>query len=305
MSPLSNLTKMLQHEEEPFYAPNLYMYWGLYEIAKGLNVHVVLDGTDGDTTLAHSLVYLTELTQKRQWGTLYKEIKGLSEKSKRPFRKYLWQHSIKAFAPEFIRKAWRNLHERRRAEIDWGILNPSFLRNSNISIDLKTMLNKGIGSLQNSRLVHHSLLTSGMVTRVIEIINRAAAAFSIEPRFPFFDKRLVEFCLALPSNQKLYRGWTRIIMRRAMANILPEIIQWRAGKTDFYPSFRQGLLDYGRESLQEIIGNESEIIGNYINKTALKERFRGFFLQGSIEDADTVWKSVVLAKWFHCASVSC
>ena len=115
MNPLSNLRKMLHHEEEPFHAPHLYMSWGLYEIAKGLDIRVMLDGTDGDTTLAHSLIYLTELTRKMQWGTLYKEIKGLSEKSKRPLWKYLWQYSVKALAPEFIRKAWRNLHKKENA----------------------------------------------------------------------------------------------------------------------------------------------------------------------------------------------
>ncbi len=96
------------------FTPQIFICTGdLYEIAKGLDIHVVLDGTDGDTTLAHSLIYLTELTRKRQWATLYQEIKGLSEKSKRPFWKYLWQYSVKAFAPEFIRNAWRNLHKRR------------------------------------------------------------------------------------------------------------------------------------------------------------------------------------------------
>ena len=301
VSPLSNLSKMVYHEEEPFYAPNLYMYWGLYEIAKGQNVRVVLDGTDGDTTLSHSLVYLTELTQKRQWGTLYKEIKGLSEKSNQPFWKYLWQHSIQAFAPECFRKAWRKLHGKEYGEIDWEILSPDFMKRSAKFLSLRAMLSERTKRLQNSRLVHHILLTSG--TRILEIIDRAAAAFSIEPRYPFFDKRLVEFCLALPANQKLYRGWSRIIMRRAMTNVVPQIVQWRVGKIDFFPSFRQGLLDYGRESLEEVVEEKSHIIVNYVNRDYLKIKLQNFLLRGRIADADAVWKSMVLATWFDCASV--
>ncbi len=171
--------------------------------------------------------------------------------------------------------------QKENAEIDWEILNPSFLKQWQY-------IPSSEGYAKRKEWGHCRIVVwftipcshSGMVTRVLEIIDRAAAAFSIEPRYPFFDKRLVEFCLSLPANQKLYRGWTRIIMRRAMANILPEIIQWRVDKIDFYPSFRQGLLDYGRESLQEIIGNESKIIENYINKTVSEGEIAKFLMPG-------------------------
>jgi hypothetical protein len=35
-------------------------------------------------------------------------------------------------------------------------------------------------------------------------------------RYPFWDKRMIEFCLSLPPEQKIKKGWTRMIMRRAM-----------------------------------------------------------------------------------------
>ena len=46
-------------------------------------------------------------------------------------------------------------------------------------------------------------------TFVLESADRAAAAHGIEPRYPFFDVSLVEFCLSLPGNHKLRDGWTR------------------------------------------------------------------------------------------------
>ena len=136
-----------------------------------------------------------------------------------------------------------------RVKSDWGILSPTFVKSSDIFLHLKAILNERNTALRIVVWLIIPYLLPGWLRRVLEIIDRATAAFSIEPRYPFFDKRLVEFCLALPTNQKLYRGWTRIIMRRAMANILPEIVQWRVGKNDF-ARVSTGLLDYGRESLR-------------------------------------------------------
>ena len=38
----------------------------------------------------------------------------------------------------------------------------------------------------------------------------------------------MEFCLALPAEQKIQRGWTRLIMRRALSGILPAEVHWRS-----------------------------------------------------------------------------
>ena len=37
------------------------------------------------------------------------------------------------------------------------------------------------------------------------VFDQTAATFGLEPRYPFFDRRFVEFCLALPFKQKLQR----------------------------------------------------------------------------------------------------
>jgi len=49
---------------------------------------------------------------------------------------------------------------------------------------------------------------------------KAALMFSVRPSYPFYDKRLVEFCLALPPEQKLRDGWSRFILRRASSHCL-------------------------------------------------------------------------------------
>jgi asparagine synthase (glutamine-hydrolysing) len=96
-------------------------------------------------------------------------------------------------------------------------------------------------------------------------MDQYAAMFSLEARHPFMDKRLIEFCLALPSDQKLYQGWGRMVMRRALEGILPEKVQWRGGKTDLSPNFNDGILNRDRQILDEVMSHKIKGLEKYID----------------------------------------
>lgn len=59
---------------------------------------------------------------------------------------------------------------------------------------------------------------------------RAEGAIGIEPRDPFLDVRVLEFCLTLPPEQLHDRGWAQFIMRRAMVGRLPNSVRWKLGR---------------------------------------------------------------------------
>jgi asparagine synthase (glutamine-hydrolysing) len=134
---------------------------------------------------------------------------------------------------------------------------------------------------------------------MLEIANKATAAFSIEPRHPFYDRRLIEFCLALPPEQKLSGGWTRMVMRRALAGVLPDEVAWRGGKGNLSPNFARGLLAFERGTLEEVILNDSKTIEAYVDITALRKAYEQYVSQRKNADALTVWKAVTLALWFR------
>jgi asparagine synthase (glutamine-hydrolysing) len=117
---------------------------------------------------------------------------------------------------------------------------------------------------------------------------------------------LVEFCLALPPEQKLQQGWTRMILRRAMAGILPEQVQWRGGKADLSPAVDNGLLTNDREILDDVILNGLVSVENYIDLTTLRQFYNQIIslennLNGKILP---VWESVDLALWLRYTGLS-
>jgi asparagine synthase (glutamine-hydrolysing) len=51
------------------------------------------------------------------------------------------------------------------------------------------------------------------------------AAYDVEVRDPTRDKRLVEFCLAIPDEQYRVNGQDRALIRRAMKGLLPDEVR--------------------------------------------------------------------------------
>ena len=107
---------------------------------------------------------------------------------------------------------------RARRAIRASIIRPEFAARAGVPERLNGLSDPSrpatLRERQAARIDHPNLVVA------LERYDRVAAACGIEPRHPFLDRRLVEFCLALPWEQKLSGGWTKRIVRRAMKGIL-------------------------------------------------------------------------------------
>jgi asparagine synthase (glutamine-hydrolysing) len=68
---------------------------------------------------------------------------------------------------------------------------------------------------------------SGWTSVYLESSERESAELGLEDRHPLFDRRVVEFALALPDDQRWRDGVTRFVVRRAMADSLPPSVRSR------------------------------------------------------------------------------
>ena len=129
--------------------------------------------------------------------------------------------------------------------------------------------------------------------------DRAAAAFGLEARYPFFDRRLVELCLALPSSQKLHRGWTRFVLRGAMAGLLPAEVQWRPGKTNLAPGFTRGLITSDRVLLEQLRHAAGERIEKYVDQPMLRRACDVALKSRAADAVFRIWSPLTLALWLR------
>ncbi|MCM3874363.1 MAG: lasso peptide isopeptide bond-forming cyclase [Pyrinomonadaceae bacterium] len=317
--PFGCLAQLHWHQDQPTFGPNFSMIWSVYQAVGAQGVRVLLDGHDGDTTVSHGERYLHEVARAGRWLRLRAELKPLAKQqgvsSWEALWAFGWKYGINPtinnhHALRFARRVWRGA--RRRVTSDsaepaqrtgWReLLNPAFASQINMSERYQAWRQTTSKTARTEREAHYRMLGHPMQAFALELHDSAAGAFSIEKRYPFWDKRLVEFCLALPSQQKLNNGWTRVVMRRAMTGILPPQVQWRTAKTDFAPSLVYGLRAFEREQLDEIIIRNPGVIEGYIDISALRRAYGRFLEQESETDSTdlfAIWKSASLALWLQ------
>lgn len=305
MSPLTDLDRVLWHQDEVFLPANLYFDWGMYDVAQQLGVRVVLDGFDGDSTVSHGFEYLRELARGGRWGRLAIETRAYGQRYNTPWKKvlwnWMWRYGIKPTLTQPLTPLKGIVKRSASSSVpqpQWTIpLNPRFVDRYDL---VYRFGDKCSHSPQTERERHYRLLTNDILQHCLECVNKTAAAFGVEPRFPFCDKRLLEFCLALPADQKLSLGWSRAVMRRAMEGILPPEIQWRVGKANFAPSLAGGLQTYEKDRIDRSILQHSEAIAPYVDIAALRQMHDRFASGNPTErDINTLHRTSVLITWLQ------
>jgi asparagine synthase (glutamine-hydrolysing) len=250
------------------------------------------------------LPYLKELAKQGQWLEFVQSVHQTS-KYFNLSRKYLvWQYGLKPIVPKMVISSWRSLrrhpsqmHPSSPDKANAQFIHPDFAQR--IGIDQRL---HEFNDLQSPKFTvkdwHWQKLNSGGMVQVLEHSDLNAAACGIEIRHPFMDKRLIEFCLALPSSQKLQQGWSRIVMRRAMEGLLPKAVQWRWGKTNMTPNFLYGLLKFNRELLDETVLKYLGSIQEYVDLQRLHTSYTQLISGGTLdEDIAVVWTGIGLALW--------
>jgi asparagine synthase (glutamine-hydrolysing) len=320
VGPLTSVDGALWVPDEAPNAPNIFVNLGIYEAARSQGVRVILDGFDGDTTVSHGTTYLVELARAGRWISLARQLKGFSRNFEFSFARlmarYVWGFGVKPLSPNTIHALegkWRSLARRLRRSTNSGpnpgswraILNPDFTKRISLAERRKQLRATFATPPQTEKQNHYRTITSGVMPYTLEVLDSAASAFGLELRFPFWDKRLVEFCLSLPPEQKMWRGWTRMILRRAMAGTLPEEVRWRGGKANLAGALSHGLSAFERARLEDVIVKDSTLIEEYVNVAALRRAYSRF-ISGEVMDGDVVaiWRAVSLALWLRRESLT-
>jgi len=282
LKPLQAIKKLCVIQDEPFAAPNLFLYWRLNTEIHHLSWRVTLDGFDGDTTISYGTGYLLELARDQRWLRLGLELRGLGKASRSPVMPVFWQY-IKHFGLkpvvarsrllQKIRDHWRNGNHARRAKGTkrnqpplWReLLHPEFIQRTDLEQRYQAYLQNQPERGQSERIQHHRALTDGRQPLALEILDKTAAAQGFEPRYPFWDQDLVEYCLALPPDQKLRGGWSRFILRRSLESVLPEKVRWRRGKVDFTPEFLQNVRDINSHKVETLFAGTQDQLAKYLD----------------------------------------
>jgi asparagine synthase (glutamine-hydrolysing) len=281
--PLSFMDTVFWHAESPGGATSAYMDCMIFRAAQESGVRVMLSGIDGDSTVGYGYDDFQQMAERHMYWRLFRDSVGLSRNMparKHSFKRSFWNRGVKRAVPAGMLGLWRRALGRVandqaayaiRHPLHYEAVKPSVRERLNVSDRFDQLFARSFPMHESPCELHFRGLTSGHFSSVLELLEKVSAAFGIEVRYPFFDRRLVEFCIALPPGQRTYRGWTRSIFRHAMKGILPEDVRWRVDKSNIGANVKVNLLKHGRARLDEAIRLNTAPLEPYVEFDVLRK----------------------------------
>jgi len=336
-SPLEFLDEMLSHVDHAFWAPNQHLHWLMYSAAEENGVRVLLDGLDGDGTISRGLQYPAELATDGAWDAFDEHVTALAERYDKPRGNLARRHAypvLRALVStrpiQFFRRALSvsSRFDIPLREIASGIwlreAVPSWIarwvrgnteERSTAAVTERPLIRRDLAqkfdltekdlrtdeceeALRTHREAHVSPFLGNAYPRALSIMDKTSAAFGIEARYPFFDRRLIELSVSLPATTKLQDGWPRYIFRRAMDGILPEAVQWRRRKARLGANFVQTLAQDDASTMKGLLRKNESLLADFVDPERMRDAI-------STLDTDasgiplTLYTLATLAAWLE------
>ena len=222
---LTDVKKYLDILEQPFKSiENLYWHIDIYERAQKDNCQVLLSGQFGNITISHGDYYthFYTLLKSGRLKKLFHEIQAFHKTLNISRRR-----AITGLLMGMLPLGFHKLTEQKNRYLNnFSIIHPDFSERMHEQERLdKTRY--GILGYKNQTLTeyrNYSLNHSGL-SQVAFYENKLGAYYHSIMRDPTKDKRIFEFCFNIPDDQYVKDGRHRVILRRAMKGILPDMLR--------------------------------------------------------------------------------
>jgi len=86
--------------------------------------------------------------------------------------------------------------------------------------------------------------------------DRYSMMHGVEVRMPFLDHRIVSYCFSIPWTSKLRRGYTKTLVRDAMAPFVPKEVMYRKWKMGFQTPIVDWMKGAWKEYFLDIVGSQ-------------------------------------------------
>lgn len=303
VSPFADFESVLDDQDGLTNAPAIGVTRNITKSAAELGLDVVLDGHGGDEVVSYGAGRLAELAKAKAWRSLWRETRGVGqlfgESPLGMFGSYVFHYAKGAHLRRRLIRRFSSASA--RADAYASLVAAPFAEATELAARAAAHHRP---LPQDEQGQHLRTLTDDIQSYGLESLDRSSSAVGVRTCYPFWDKRLVEFCLNLESSEKLGGGWTRLILRRAMEGVLPPAIQWRRDKLDFSPHLSLGMLGPDGPVLEAMIAHDEADIGAYVSLPVLREayaRLRAGRERTNGGDVQTVWRGVAFALWLRKA----
>ena len=276
--------------------PNGGMWNRVWPAARARGIRVLLSGTGSDEWLSGSPHAYADLLRTGQWRKLGHSVREDSSRmpkaGDRNAMDFFLRHALWPLMPLAVRKFARGL---RSEPIVPEFISPEFARRIGLADRMQSEPRRPRGMTFGQFVLYESF-NSGWVAHGVDIFDRSTARFGVEERHPFHDRRLYEFLMAIPDEQRARDFRRKYILRNAMRGLAPEAVLARRDKADFSILFIEALERMGGEQLFNSMALEA---AGWINRAKFQQAYRARSANYIESNIWPLWTVFALELWYR------
>jgi asparagine synthase (glutamine-hydrolysing) len=258
---------------------------------------VLLMGHGGDQVLRGSFRICGERLRRGDPTILGETIRHARSRGETILRS-IYRYFLRPALPVAADRLLRSVVGKREALLpSW--VRPEFVRRARLAGRLRDREPRKTFGSSARQAIYANLIGVPWYWRLANWHDRSAAAFGIEVRHPFLDRRLFEYVLAIPAEQLFRLDNSKSLLRQSMVGILPEGIRARTGKTGF-----QGFLDFALKSssageIDSILTSLRCTDTGVVDRKKLRLAFRKYLDGKQDRSRGALWQTISLEVWLR------
>jgi len=269
------LPGLVRAQEEPFGSTSLAMQYCVMRTARENLTPVLLDGQGGDETLlGYEKYYPAAIVSTFRREGFASALRAVAD-ARRSNAKLNVLTTAKYFLGSTLARARWGVYCRRHNYLRSRPMMPQWLS------EFSRAIHDGF-ALQKLEISRTNLPV------LLRYEDKNSMAHAVETRLPFLDYRLVEMALSLPTDYKIYQGWSKWVLRAAMEDRMPGEVIWRKNKFGFESPERIWLGRHRKEMWAAI--QSSALLADLCRPEKLRARFATLDLRSQ-------WRLYSVALW--------
>jgi asparagine synthase (glutamine-hydrolysing) len=276
------LNNAIRQQEEPFGDPSIIAHGLLMKAAREAGIKVVLAGQGGDELLFgypfmfHSLLSGAMREGRLKWAIDEAQAMGIDWKT-------FLRMGLSALAPRTEKKARLRSRLKRRWWLTDELKEAATESDLPATSDVRAVLLEAVERSALPHLTHYD--------------DRSGMARSVEGRMPFLDHRLADVVGHLDSRAFLSEGKSKLILREALADLLPRAVIERRDKIGFFTPLRDMLKaesGWARTLVADERAHSLNLYNCSVMNSCLDAISRG---SGRADAAHLVWRALAVRAW--------
>jgi asparagine synthase (glutamine-hydrolysing) len=271
--------------------------------ARARGARVLLTGHGGDDLLWGSRLVYADRLRRGDLGAGF-EVLRHALANRHAWSWILYNHLVQPLLPKTADRALRRLTGRvADADLpDW--IDAGFARRTGLAERARAIPPRR--SRDAARQAIHEYFRQTPWDRSSHWYDQHAAAFGIEVRHPFLDRRLIEFLASIPPGQIYKVDLSKRLLRQAMAGLLPEAVRLRRAKTHLNTFHNFSLGGGRRDRIERLLATPLATDLGILDRKHLLAAYKRSQDGGAGEFDLRLWNPIALEVWlreyFHNAA---